>query len=240
MCDSGSVWLWMRNPYPSDNSVFSGVTSSETLKPQEALPAKRLRSAAPRCEHTYLNVTSASNLIVGTKTFSFFFQFSPAFFFSPWLMRLTFSTLCIPENEATVFPRHSLSYIENPTEGPGCSGRCVCGPRLSHRCEGCQGWWINTRWFEDLTLLLSWRQSGVIESCRRVRRLVTWDQSMINFPAAEPPCGSCRNTWIIHPIAIQNTMSRTWSVKCDNIYIYIYGQVQAVNIVPHQLAISWC
>lgn len=219
---------------PPDNSVFLGVTSSETLKPQEVLPAKRLRSAAPRCEHTSLNGTSASNLIVGTKTFSFFLS-SSAFFSSTWLMRLTFSTLCIPENEAAVFPDIHYRILKIRPRVVVC-----VPPQLSHRCEGCQSWWMNTRWFEDLTLFLSWRQSGVMESCRRRVVLSHEINQWLASPAAVPPCGSCRNTWTIHPTALHYRMSCTWTVKSEKIYMYICGQVQAVNTAPHQLAIRWC
>lgn len=96
---------------------------SETLKPQEVLLAKRLHPAAPRCEHMYLNVMLAGNLIVTSNLFAFLF--SPAFFFSPRLMSVTFSTFCIPENEAAVFSYIHYGILKSRPRGPR-SGGCVC------------------------------------------------------------------------------------------------------------------
>lgn len=114
------------------------VTLSETLEPQEVLLAKILHSKV-RAHVIWVSCWKAISLL-DTDLLLLPLPF-PAFFFSPRLMSVAFSTFFIAENEPAVFFPY-IHYRINSTKGPALWLMCVW-PGLSHRFKGCQGWQIH-------------------------------------------------------------------------------------------------
>lgn len=94
--DSKIVTLWQAKTSPFEGSL------GETLEPRQVLPAERLHLAALRRGHVFPRVMLALAFS------AWLCAFSLAFFF--YLMRVTFSTFRIPENEAAAPPTFIIAY----------------------------------------------------------------------------------------------------------------------------------